>query len=272
MKSALLFLPLACACASQPKTEAAPEDPVARVDRLLPKAESLSAFAVAVRLEVENPRVEALTIKQIEWALDTGELAGVIKGNTDSDASLEPSQKGELEFRQSIPYPEDKDAYRALFDKGSLPLDLKGTVTFTDGTQVAFEKKGSVAMPRLPKLVVNDAQAARYGKEGLDVTIFLRLINENDFAVNIGGVNYTVSINGQELKSEQGGIGVRLAQGAAQEFEVGIVLEEKTFKGTKDILAAGKLEYAVKGMIDVAGLELPFEHGDEIKLAQSEEE
>jgi LEA14-like dessication related protein len=123
----------------------------------------------------------------------------------------------------------------------------------------------------LPKFTVYDAQAARYGTEGLEVTFFLRLINENVFSVTIEQVDYTVAINGKELKSESGAIGTRLPSGAGQEFEVGVVLDPKSFGDVKTILSEGKLDYTVTAKVQVAGLELPFEFSKSIELGSGED-
>lgn len=253
------------ACASQKPVEKT-EDVAVRVGGLLPKNKSLDASAIAVKLELFNPRKAGVKISKIAYAIDTGEVSGVVKGTSDGGATLESQQTAELEFEQAIPFPEDRSRYKEVIEKGVIPVSVSGTVHFEDGSSAPFERAGSVATPLLPKFVVFDAQAARYGEEGLDVTFFLRLLNENIFPVTIQELTYTVSINGKELKSETAAIGTRLPQGAGQEFEVSVILDESKFEGVKQILTDGKFEYAVTGKLAVAGLELPFEHPGEIEL------
>lgn len=253
------------ACASQ-KPVKKEDDVAVRVRGLLPKNKSLDASAIAVKLELYNPRSNGVKISKIAYAIDTGEVSGVVEGTSDGGAMLESQQTAELEFEQAIPFPEDRAQYKEVVEKGVIPVSVSGTVHFADGSSAAFEREGSVATPLLPKFVVFDAQAARYGEEGLDVTFFLRLLNENVFPVTIEQLTYAVSINGKELKSETAAIGTRLPQGAGQEFEVSVILDESKFEGVKQILADGKFEYTVTGMLAVAGLELPFEHPGEIEL------
>jgi LEA14-like dessication related protein len=258
---------MALGCASQPKQVETVEDVAVRVDRILPQADSLDASKIGVKLQLANPRGASVSITQIDYKVDTGDIGGVLNGQVAGGTVLESQQITEVEFSQKIPFPEDKERYRAVLDEGQILLTVSGNVQFDDGTSATFEKKGAVATPSLPKFVLHDAQAARYGKDGLDVTLYLRLINENVFTVTIDSLEYQVAINGKETKSEQGAIGARLVQGAAQEFAVSIVMDEKAFPNIKEILASGEIEYTVGGNVAVASLQLPIDISGKIEFS-----
>jgi LEA14-like dessication related protein len=243
------------------------------VERVLPKAESLDASAIEVTLKLYNPTSSPVKIERIEYEIDTKDVSGVLKGAAPSAATIESSQAAELSFTKSVPLPtQDKQAYQEVIARGTIPADLRGAVLLGDGRKLKFERHGEVATPTLPKFVVYDAQAARYQKEGLDVTIFLRLINENVFPVTVEGVKYTVYVEDKKIKSEQAAIGTKLLQGAAEEFEVTAILDDKTFeKGkVKQVLSHGKLAYRVVGKLDIPELEIPFEYNGEIELGTPE--
>ncbi len=251
-----------------PKSEGAI---VASVDRVIAGAASLSTSQVAVKLKLENGKDQGVQITGLEWSIDTGAFAGVLKGQSSPGASLEAQQAAELEFKQDIPLPSEKEAYLAALEEGNILVTVSGSVKLSSGESIAFSRKSSVTTPILPKFIVHDAQAARYGKEGLDVTFFLRLVNENQFPITVTAVEYAVAINGQELKREQGGTGTRLVGGAVQEFEVSVRFDQKSFKDTKAILASQKLNYSVTGQIDLDTLQIPFELPGEINLAAASE-
>lgn len=263
---ALLF----AGCASQKAAEPT-KDVAVRVNQLFPKNKSLDASAIAVKLELFNPRGKGVTIDKIDYEIDTGEVSGVVKGSSGGGATLESQQTAEVEFEQPIPFPEDRQEYQQVIAKGVIPVSVRGTVHFADGSSSEFERQGSVATPILPKFVVFDAQAARYGDGGLTVTFYLRLLNENVFSVTIDQLEYTVSINGKELKSESGAIGSRLPSGAGQEFEVSVILDESSFPEVEKVLSEGRFEYTVKATVQVAGLELPFEYTNPIELGGGDE-
>jgi LEA14-like dessication related protein len=259
-------------CASQPVAQGPAPQVEVRVERMLPVNESLDESRLTVKLRLDNPTAAALEVKAIEYRLDTGELAGVVTGQSPGEgAVLEPGQRAEVEFSQSFPFPKEPEAFRAVIEKGSFPVTLSGAVVFADGQRVAFERLGEVVAPLLPRFVVHDAQAAQYGKSGVDVTFFLRLINENVFPITIDAVEYTLFIQGQEIKSEQGGIGTRLVAGAVQEFEVNTAITEKAPPALRAVFKDRRLSYEVKGKVSLARLEIPFELGGEISLAESSE-
>ena len=268
MRVLILGATLLAGCATQ--KAAGPKDVAVRVGQMLPQNKSLDASAIAVKLELFNPRPKGVTIDKIDYQIDTGEVSGVLKGSSDGGATLESQQTAEVEFEQSIPFPEDRAAYQQVLEKGTIPVNVTGTVHFADGSSADFERQGAVATPSLPKFMVYDAQAARYGEEGLDVTFFLRLVNENVFSVTIEQVEYAVSINGKELKKESSAIGSRLPSGAGQEFEVSVILDPQSFPEVKAILSEGKLDYTVTAKVNVAGLELPFEFTKPIELGSGE--
>jgi LEA14-like dessication related protein len=261
---------IVAACAGQ-KGGAGPQDVAVKVNQLFPRNTSLDASQIAVKLQLFNPRTGGVTIEKINYEIDTGDVSGIVKGSKDGGDTLESQQTAEVEFEQSIPLPKDRDAYQKVLAGGNIPVSVKGTVHFADGSSSDFERQGSVGTPSLPKFEVTDAQAARYGSEGLDVTFFLRVINENDFSVTIEQVEYAISINGKELKKEAGAIGTRLPSGAAQEFEVSVILDPKTFPEVKGILTEQKLDYTVAATVQVAGLEIPFEQSKGIELGSGEE-
>lgn len=255
------------ACASSTPVEAPAADPMVRVGRLFPKPDSLEASRIAVTLEVQNPRGAPIEVTGIDYAIDTQDVSGVLSGHVDGGATLEAEQMAEIEFTVGVPFPTEKARFLEILDRGTLPLVVRGTVTFADGSTVDFARNGAVATPTFPGFVVHDAQAARYGQEGVDVTLFLRLVNENPFAVTIGDVAYTVTIEGTKAKSEQGAIGVRLTQGAAQEFEVSVPLDASTFENLNEILKSGTVRYQVTGRVSIGEYERPFDHDGEIQLA-----
>lgn len=266
LASAALALAIS-ACASQ-KDEVKPEDPpIVKVERLFPQPEGLGASKLLVKVSIGNPQSKPITLQDITYTVDTGGVAGVIEGRVPVDSAIDSQQLAEAEFEVEIPFPmKDPDAYMAIIGQSTVPLEVKGSANFAGLGAVAFERKGAVATPSLPKFIVHDAQAARYGKEGLDVTFFLRLINENAFTVTVGEVNYEVEVYDKVLKKQTAGIGSTLVAGSAQEFEVSIVLEEKTFPGVREKLKSGKMPYRVFGRVTVDEIEKEFDLPGEIEI------
>lgn len=243
----------------------------------MPLAESLDAAAVEVTLLLENPSASAVQVESVDYAFDTKEISGVLKGSVPSDAKIEPSQRAELKFKQRIPFPEEAEAYQSILEGQTIAFDLSGEVKLSNGQTLGFSRAGEVATPALPRFEVNDAQAARYGTDGVDVTLFLRLINDNIFPVLVQNVSYTVFVNEKEIRTETAAVGLRLLGGSAEEYEVSRTItasakDAKDLSGDelKQILASGQLSYKVEGKIELSRLTLPFSHTGEIQLATGE--
>jgi len=257
---------VACAGSQKPKEKLMLD---IEVERVMPSAVSLRATAVEVLLNVQNPMSKKINIAKVSYTIDTKEVAGVLTGAMDTEKSLAPGKTIELSFRQEIPFPKDIEAYRAVIANSTLPIELKGELTLDDGSKLGFSRVSEIATPSLPKFVVHDAQAARYGKQGVDISLFLRLINENVFGVAVEGVDYTVELNGKEIKKEQAAVGIKLLGSGAQEYEMTTVLDESTFgkKEVKALLKDKLISYRVYGEVELDFIKTSFDHTGEIKLA-----
>jgi len=264
----LYLLGSAIACAGPQKPKVASTVNI-EVERVMPVAVSLRKTAVEVILNVQNPMSTPVSIEAVNYNIDTKEIAGVLTGAMTPKKQLGPGAQHEISFRQEIPFPEETKAYLAAIERGTLPIVLSGVITLEDGSKVNFSRQSEVATPSIPKFVVHDAQAARYGKAGIDVSLFLRLINENVFAVSIGGVEYTLELNGKKIKSEQAAIGIRVVGSGAKEYELTTVLDESSYgkKEVKKLLSSKLINYKVTGELELDFATLPFEHVGEIKLA-----
>ena len=146
---------------------------------------------MSVKVEVYNPRAETVGVKDIAYALQTHEVAGLIEGTVAVNGTLEPEQRATLDFDVDVPLPKGSEVLAKLGAMEVVPADLSGQVRLGDGSSVSFEKKSGLAIPSLPQFIVFDAQAARYEKKGLDVTLILRLVNEKRLHAPraVGGVH-----------------------------------------------------------------------------------
>jgi LEA14-like dessication related protein len=263
----------ALGCASAPKVAATRAGLSVEVDRVMPVPQSLDATEIEVLLVVANRDDRAVKIDAIDYAIDTAGVAGVLKGKVDGGTTIEAQQKSELRFRQRVSFPKDGEAMKALIERGTVPVALTGTVR-AGGQTIPFERNAEIATPTLPRFIVNDAQAARYGKDGVDLTMYLRLVNDNVFPVTVQGVEYTVYLQGKEIKSEQAAVGARILAASAEEYEVSKTLDGKqkdfTPAEVRAILERGELRYKVVAKVELPSMTLPFEYEDTIKLATGE--
>ncbi|MEL7368514.1 MAG: LEA type 2 family protein [Myxococcota bacterium] len=221
---------------------------------------------------VFNPRSTPLGLKRVDYTLNGGTWLKKVTGSAFPEGLLEPGQAGEVEFTEPMAFAADKATYLATLERGTIPIELSGVVTFADDSTATFDRQGAIAAPSLPRLIVHDAQAARYdGGKGFEVTLFLRLVNENSFTVIVDELRYAVEIDGQQVKKGKD-VGVRLVAGAVSEYEESALIDEEKFgrAGVRAVQANGKVNYRVKGAVDIRGFETPFEYSGEVVLAGRE--
>lgn len=263
---ALIAFGAACA-GGQPPAPLAPVE--ARVARIFPRSVDLSTSRMSVKVEVYNPRAVSVAVKDIAYVLDTKAVAGPIEGTVTVDGTLEPEQRATLDFEVDVALPESFADLTKLGEMEVVPADLKGQVRLGDGGTAGFEKKSGLAIPSLPKFIVFDAQAARYERKGLDVTLILRLLNENGFTLPVKSVKYTVELSGKKMRSDEAGVGTRLTAGAAEEYEVSLILDDSSYDEVDALLKSGVVEYVVEGKVETKDFEVPFRHAAQINLAPS---
>ena len=263
--ASLVLAGMLASCAStEPLAEV--NEPTASVSGLFPRLEALDRSVLSVKVDIQNPKDTSLRIREILYALDTGEVAGVLKGRVDADTMLAADQQAELGFDVDIQLPRDHERLRSLRTLEAVLVDLRGEVRFAKGASAPFAKRAEIAIPSLPEFVVFDAQAAVYGTEEVDVTLFLRLVNNNPFRLSLREIDYVVTLNGEELRSAHAGVGSQLAVGGAEEFEVNIRLNRSSFEGFEEVLAEGVVEYRVAGEVATRELAIPFENIGEIRF------
>lgn len=256
----------AWACAgSQP---AGPLEPVGvEVDRLFPTIEGMDEVSVKAKLVLSNPREVPATLVSIEYTITPEGDLGPVSGQLEAQQPIAPGQSLSTQVAESITLPIGSETYLQLVQLDTMPVVLEGVARFEDGTTTSFRKNGAIAFPNVPQLIVFESQAAKYGDEGLDVTFYLRLTNENPFGTVVDTASYEVLLDGKMVREGTAGIGVRLPQGSVQEYEVNTSIDASTFGADyRKYLEMDSFPYVVRGSVVVSGMKVPFSHEGTIEL------
>lgn len=258
---------LLLACASGPKEPLAPIE--VEVERIIPATQGLRRASVRAKITITNPREVPVTISKVEYLVRTEDLEPAMEGRSTltPNSELPPRSAAQVELSQDLALPEAADALLGALRKEEILVEMQGTISFSDGTSTSFSRKGSIAPPNLPRFVVHEAQTSIYEGEGIDVTFYLRLINENPFSVVVENASYEVILEGKKVSEGTAGIGIRLTQGAVQEYEVSVTVDEKTFgKGWKAMLDKPSLAYAMKGELAMETFTVPVSTDGSVDL------
>lgn len=240
----------------------------AEVERLIPSVDSMKQISVTTKMSLMNPRETEVVVESISYEVKSieGDVISA-SGELQAGQALEAGKTVELTLERTIALPQDPQTYLGLLKTDTVPVMLSGVVRLADGTETSFSQRGSVAPPNLPRFIVQEAQAASYETEGIEVTFYLRLINENPFGVVVDSADYAISIDGKDVSEGTAGIGIRLAASGVQEYTVNVAIDESTYGAAyKAKMDQEKLDYVMKGQLVVSGMELPVETEGEIKL------
>jgi LEA14-like dessication related protein len=264
--SALSLLPL-LACASGSKEPLAPIQ--VDVDRIIPATQGMRKARVRAKLTITNPRQIPVTVSKVEYLVKTENLEPAMEGRSTltPNSELPPESAAQVELSQDLSLPEEPEALLGALRLEEILVEMQGTIYFADGTSTSFSRKGSIAPPNLPRFVVHEAQTSIYEGEGIDVTFYLRLINENPFSVVVETASYEVVLEGKKVSEGTAGIGIRLTQGAVQEYEVSVTVDEKNFgKDWKSMLDQSSLDYEMQGKLVMEGFTVPVSKAGSVDM------
>ncbi|MGF1509535.1 MAG: LEA type 2 family protein [Myxococcota bacterium] len=241
------------------------------VKRMLPTNLDLQTTRIAVELAILNPRTVPVTVEDIDYAvlLSAGPLQLRRGGHLNQVGPILAGETVNVEFDERLNYPirADVDSYLELLKADSIPAVLRGKIRLRDGTESSFERRSSLVPPNLPRFMVFDSQAATYESQGIDVTFYLRLVNENPFGVVVDAVEYAIELDGRGVSEGTVGRAVRLIPGAVQEFEVVTSVDEQSYgRGWKEKLTKGVLRFRMDGVVRVSDLSLPVQQNGQISL------
>ncbi len=241
---------------------------VVDAERIIPSIEALDRVKAKCKLTIRNVRATPVTVTGFSYSFTAEDpMVESVSKKIEAKHVIEAGTTVSIELEEEMRLPIKSDGYLDLLAKRSVPVKLAGSVTFDDETSTDFVRAGSVAMPKLPKLVVFQTQAGRYEGEGVNVIFYLRLVNENPFGTVVETATYAIELEGKTVTDGTAGIGIRLVQGGAQEYEVNADIDESTFGSDyKKYLKASIIDYVVSGELTIEGITTPYSHGGTIEF------
>jgi hypothetical protein len=253
-------------CASAP---ARPDVPpvLTRQEATVPH-QSLTEATVRYAGEVSSPVPGVIEKVDFELVSD----GQVVKTGTASlNVPVTAGQPTSFSFEQRAPYVRNPEELKAMSERGgSMLLALRGTLTVRSGQDVEtlpFAASRSVRVPRLPEVVLESLDAARYSGTEVGLTFRVGVKNPNPFPLRVDLLNYELLVNGKSLGTGQ------LAKGDTVEASTTGVypLESSVSPATwgpevKQLIAKNVLTYTLKGELTGPLLKLPYSLEGNVRL------
>lgn len=196
----------------------------------------------------------------------------VVKTGTASlNVPLTPNQPAAFSFEERAPYVRSPEDLKALSEKGeTMLLALRGTLTVRSGQDVQtlpFAASRSVRGPRLPEVVVQSLDAARYSATEVNITFQVGVKNPNPFPLRVDQLNYTLLVAGKSLGDGTLAKADTVAPSATGVYPLEASVSPATW-GTdvNKLIAKGVITYTLQGELTGPLMKVPYKLEGNVRL------
>jgi len=192
-------------------------------------------------------------------------------GTAALNVPLTAGQPASFSFQERAAYVKGPEDLKALSERGGTMLvALRGTLTVRSGQEVEtlpFAASRSVRAPRLPEVVVDSLDAARYSAEEVGLTLRLGVKNSNPFPLRLEQITYTLVVAGKVLDEGTLGKADTVDASATGTYPLEATVSASTWgKDVKALISKGTLPYTLKGEVKGPLLRQPFTLEGNVKL------
>ncbi|WP_263436874.1 LEA type 2 family protein [Stigmatella hybrida] len=268
-RAPLLLACLWLGCASAPPRPAGPAA-LAAQETTVP-AQTLTDATVQYAGQLTTPGEAVLEKADYELVSD-----GVVvkTGSAALNARLVPGQPTAFSFREQASYVKGPEDLRALSERGgTLLLALRGTLTVRSGEAVEtvpFAASRAVRVPRLPTLVIESLDGARYSDEEVNLIVRVGVKNPNPFPLRVDALTYSLQVAGKSLGEGTLAKGDTVDPSATGVYPVEASVTKESFgPEVKKLIATGTLPYRMQGELKGPHLQVPYALEGSVKINTS---
>ncbi|WP_224370213.1 LEA type 2 family protein [Hyalangium versicolor] len=261
-----LLVTLWLGCASAP---ARPDNPpVLTLQETTVPHQALTDATVRYAGQVESPVPGVIEKADYELVSD----GQVVKTGTASlNVPVAANQPTSFSFEERAPYVRGPEDLKTLSERGgSMLLALRGTLTVRSGQNVEtlpFAASRSVRVPRLPEVVMDSMDAARYSATEVNLTFRVGVKNPNPFPLRVDQLNYELVVNGKSLGTGQLAKADTVDASAAGVYPLEASVSPATWgPEVKQLIAKNVLTYTLKGELAGPLLKVPYSLEGTVRL------
>jgi LEA14-like dessication related protein len=154
---------------------------------------SLFEGTIAFNFIVKNPNPIGMSLDKLSYNLkiDGKEF---VKGVLDKGVNLKAGGSDRVEIPITVNYLDLAGSLSSFLKKDSLSYDLSGAFEIM-GFGIPFNTQGNLAVPKLPKISLNSINVKELSFIGATLIFSLNINNQNPFAVDIKGFDYSIKLN-----------------------------------------------------------------------------
>jgi LEA14-like dessication related protein len=202
-------------------------------------------------------------------ALDNGGVESIVyKGSAKGSA---PAATGsELLIPITLPLPTDPGVLERFLSWPKVRILIKGNGS-AGMSQFPIGGEREIVPPRIPAITLKGAQVAKLdGGTGGEAFFVLLLTNPNPFGVSVDKINWTISINGKEVKKSDDVVGGQVPPNSREEYNETVELNERLFEkaALRAMLKAPAVPYVIEGSMQIRGIFEEFRFEGEMKFSR----
>lgn len=264
-----LALALTVGCSGGTNVRDGAPPPVFADERLDIPTQGLVDFELAYSAQASSTVPSTIETAHYELVVD----GKVVKaGDEKLGVTLAPGKPVAVRLSETSRYVADANSLKALDNRaGSLLVAMRGhfEVKSEGGgvSKVEFARSRNLRLPRLPKVVLKDADAGRYSPTEVNGTVYVGVMNPNPFPIKLSELSFEMRVAGTKITDGIRGQGDGVSAGATGVFEVPFSVSETTYGASAGKLIAGRnLPYEVKGELKGDLFATPYALDGELRL------
>ncbi|RKG91600.1 hypothetical protein D7V88_09155 [Corallococcus terminator] len=182
-----------------------------------------------------------------------------------------PGTPADFSFEEKSAYVKSpEDLTRLSAQGGTVLIALRGTLVVRTGDTediLPFAASRAVRVPRLPEVIVEGLDGARYSPEEVQLNLRLGVRNPNPFPLRLDSLTYQVFVADKPLEEGTVAQADTVDASATGVYPVEVSVTQQTWgPGVKALIAKGTLPYSVKGEVKGPMLQQPYTLKGDVKL------
>ncbi|TSC33713.1 LEA type 2 family protein [Corallococcus sp. Z5C101001] len=182
-----------------------------------------------------------------------------------------PGTPADFSFEEKSSYVKGpEDLTRLSAQGGTVLIALRGTLVVRSGERedtLPFAASRAVRVPRLPVVIVESLDGARYSPEEVQINLRLGVRNPNPFPLRLESLTYQVAVADRPLEEGTTGQADTVDASATGVYPVEVAVTAQSWgPGVKALISKGALPFSVKGEVKGPMFQVPYSLKGDVKL------
>lgn len=230
------------------------------------------------KIQIDNPNGVNISMAGFDYNFDINQKS-FLSGKQDQAIAIAARGQSQFDFPVTLKFSDVIRTVGDLLERDSaaykIDLGLMFDLPVLGKQKIPLSYDGQFPIPKLPAIRVKSLKLDKIGLTGADLSLELMVDNQNAFALDLAGLDYTFAVNGTQWVS-----GVQKSVNAIKKYDQGSV----TIPISLDFLSMGRsvyqlvngnsdLDYKLEGSVNVGGgipllgtQKMPFSQSGKIDL------